>query len=247
MKLALISDIHSNRQALDAVLRHAREAGATQYVFLGDLVGYGGDPGWVVDRVIDYAGQGAVVVQGNHDYYTVNLAPDTMHGNARLALDWTREQLTPAQQRFLAELPLSRQLEDCLFVHANAFAPGGWAYILGRMEAMRSLQATQARYTFCGHMHEPMLYHLSGTGKAGDFSPAPGVDIPLLTHRQWLVIPGACGQPRDGNPAACYALFDHAASSLRFQRVPYDVDAAAATIRAAGLPERLAERLGQGQ
>jgi diadenosine tetraphosphatase ApaH/serine/threonine PP2A family protein phosphatase len=246
MKIALITDIHSNRQALEAVLQHAEASGATDYAFLGDLVGYGGDPGWVVDKVMDYVNRGAAAVQGNHDFYAVQIPPESMHGNARIALEWTREHLQPEQLKFLAELPTSMQRGECLYVHANAFAPTEWAYVVGRMEAMRSLQATTARYTFCGHMHEPKLYHLSGTGKAGDFVPEPGVEIPLLTHRQWLVIPGACGQPRDSNPAACYALFDPERSVLRFERVPYDVDSAAASIRAAGLPDRLAERLSEG-
>ena len=95
-----------------------------------------------------------------------------------------------------------------LFVHANAYAPAEWDYIQGRLEAVRSLHATPCHYTFCGHMHEPKLFHLSGTGKAGDFTPTPGVPIPVPPHRQWLVIPGSAGQPRDGNPAACYAIFD---------------------------------------
>ena len=112
---------------------------------------------------------------------------------------------------------------------------------------MRSLQATAARYTFCGHMHEPMLYHLSGTGKAGDFQPVAGIEIPLPSHRQWLVIPGSAGQPRDGDPRAMYALLDTAANTLAFQRVPYDHAAAARAIRATPLPANFAERLGKGQ
>jgi diadenosine tetraphosphatase ApaH/serine/threonine PP2A family protein phosphatase len=96
-------------------------------------------------------------------------------------------------------------------------------------------------------MHEPKLFHLSGTGKAGDFVPTPDVAIPLPPHRQWLVVPGSAGQPRDGNPAACYAMFHTGDQTLTFYRVPYDVETAAAKIRAAGLPERLAERLAHGQ
>jgi diadenosine tetraphosphatase ApaH/serine/threonine PP2A family protein phosphatase len=111
---------------------------------------------------------------------------------------------------------------------------------------VRSLQATEARYTFCGHMHEPKLFNLSGTGKAGDFVPTPGVAIPVPPHRQWLVIPGSAGQPRDGNPAACYAMLDEAAGALTFHRVPYDHETAGAKIRAADLPQRLASRLEDG-
>ncbi|WP_077036595.1 metallophosphoesterase [Pelomonas sp. KK5] len=246
-KMALITDVHANRQALEAVLEHARANGAREYAFLGDLVGYGSDPAWVVDTVAAYQAQGAVVIMGNHDEAALAGDSDVMHEDARQAQRWTHAHLSRSQLEFLASLPMSAQRGDCLFVHANAWAPKDWGYITGRIEAMRSLHATTARYTFCGHMHEPMLYHLSGTGKAGDFKPVPGVPIPLLSHRQWLVIPGSCGQPRDGNPAACYALFDPRSQELSFERVPYDAEAAAAGIRAAGLPERLADRLLVGQ
>jgi diadenosine tetraphosphatase ApaH/serine/threonine PP2A family protein phosphatase len=246
-KIALITDVHANRQALEAVLEHARMQGAEAHAFLGDLVGYGADPGWVLDTVAALVADGAAAVLGNHDEAVLKGSPAGMREDARAALDWTRERLTREQLDFLAALPLRQRRGDCLFVHANAYEPPGWDYIVGRMEAMRSLHATDAPYTFCGHMHEPKLYHLSGTGKAGDFTPEPGMEIPLLSHRQWLVIPGSCGQPRDGNPAACYALFDPVAGLLSFERVPYDIETAAARIRAAGLPERLAQRLAEGR
>jgi diadenosine tetraphosphatase ApaH/serine/threonine PP2A family protein phosphatase len=245
MMLALISDLHANREALAAVLEDARARGCQEFALLGDYVGYGGDPAWVIEQVRELVAGGAVAVMGNHDSAVAHGALPTMREDARIAVAWTRERLSAEQLRFLAELPMSITREDRLYVHANAFAPGDYAYIQGRLEAMRSLQATRARYTFCGHMHEPMLYHLSGTGKAGDFQPLPGIEIPLLSHRQWLVIPGSCGQPRDGNPAACYALFDTATQALRFCRVPYDVEAAAARILASGLPEAVAQRLAQ--
>ncbi|MDT8998256.1 metallophosphoesterase family protein [Paucibacter sp. APW11] len=247
MKIALISDLHSNREALAAVLEHAASHQVDRYALLGDFVGYGGDPAWVVEQVRALVAAGAVAVMGNHDSAVVLGAHSSMNEDAAAAVNWTRAQLNAEQLDFLKQLPMSVERDNCLFVHANAFDPAGYAYIQGRLEAMRSLHATQARYTFCGHMHEPMLYHLSGTGKAGEFTPQPGVPIPLMSNRQWLVIPGSCGQPRDGNPAACYALFDLDAGSLSFERVPYDHDAAAARIRAAGLPERLAQRLITGE
>ena len=247
MKIALITDIHANAQAFSAVLEHAQAQGVTDYALLGDFVGYGGDPAWVLDKVRELVSLGAVAVLGNHDAAVAKGAAPTMRDEARIAVEWTHSQLKPDQLAFLSQLPLTVTREDRLFVHANAFDPGGWGYVQGRLEAMRSLHATQSRFTFCGHMHEPMLYHLSGTGKAGEFTPTPDVSIPLLPNRQWLVIPGSCGQPRDGNPAACYAIFDGSKGELNFQRVPYDVEGAAASIRAAGLPERLATRLLTGE
>ncbi|MDM4764675.1 metallophosphoesterase family protein [Pelomonas sp. SE-A7] len=247
MKLALISDLHANREALEAVLDHATLQGADGHALLGDFVGYGGDPAWVLDRVMQLVEAGAAAVMGNHDSAVARGALPSMREDARAAIEWTRSQLGRHHLDFLQQLPMTQRRGELLFVHANAYDPGGYEYIQGRLEAIRSLHATDARYTFCGHMHEPMLFHLSGTGKAGEFTPQAGVAIPLLPNRQWLAIPGSCGQPRDGNPAACYAMFDTDQGELSFQRVAYDVDAAAARVRAAGLPESLAQRLLRGE
>jgi predicted phosphodiesterase len=247
MKIALISDLHANREAVEAVLDHARAQGAQRFVLLGDYVGYGADPGWVVDTVHALVRKGAIAVQGNHDLAVVRGVSAGMNPDAARVIGWTRERLNAEQLAFLADLPLQLHDGDRLYVHANAWAPARWEYIQGRSEAVRSLHATDSRYTFCGHMHEPKLYHVSGTGKAGDFVPTPGVPIPIPAHRQWLVIPGSAGQPRDGNPAACYALFDEGSSQLTYQRVPYDHDSAGAKILAAALPQRLALRLEEGQ
>jgi diadenosine tetraphosphatase ApaH/serine/threonine PP2A family protein phosphatase len=247
MKIALITDLHANREAVEAVLAHAQSQEAARYALLGDFVGYGADPGWVVDKVRELVAQGAAAVMGNHDQAVVQGPLPTMIPEARHAVEWTRAQLSGAQLDFLASLPMTAGGGDRLYVHANAYAPAEWGYITGRMEAVRSLQATSARYTFCGHMHEPRLYHLTGTGKTGDFVPMAGTPIPLSFQRRWLVIPGSTGQPRDGNPAACYALFETDSATLTFHRVPYDVAGASAKIRRAGLPPRLADRLHHGE
>lgn len=246
MTIALITDLHANREAVESVLEHAQAHGATEYVFLGDFVGYGADPAWVVDRVRRLVDEGAVAVCGNHDEAVVNGSHPGMRPEARYVIDWTRSQLDREQIEFLAKLPMAAQRDDRLYVHANAWDPEGWEYILSRSDAMRSLHATGAAYTFCGHVHEPRLYHMSPTGKAGEFVPTPGIPIPVPAHRQWLVIPGSAGQPRDGNPAACYALFDPRRQEVTFQRVPYDTSGAGAKIQAAGLPQRLAARLDEG-
>ena len=246
MKLALVTDLHANREAVSAVMAHADAQGAQRYAFLGDYVGYGADPAWVVDLLRDHVARGAIAVRGNHDEAVVMGPKSTMVPDARRVVDWTRQQLGADQLEFLALRPMSATDGDCLFVHANAYAPAAWDYIQGRAEAIRSLQATDRRFTFCGHVHDPMLFHLTATGKAGDFTPTPGVPIPLSPQRRWLAIPGSVGQPRDGNPAACYAMFDTASDALTFHRVAYDHETAAAKVRAAGLPEALAQRLIHG-
>lgn len=246
MKLALVADLHANREAVIAVMAHARDQGAERYAFLGDYVGYGADPAWAVDLVREHVARDAFAVLGNHDAAVVRGALPSMMSDARAVIEWTRARLDAEQLAFLAALPMSRSEYDTLFVHANAWAPGSWDYVQGRSDAVRSLQATGCRLTICGHVHVPMLYHLTATGKAGDFAPTPGVVIPLSEQRRWLVIPGSAGQPRDGNPAACYAMFDVAARTLTFHRVPYDHATAAAKMRAAGLPPALADRLTHG-
>lgn len=247
MKLAIITDPHANKESLSAVLAHADAAGARQFAFVGDLVGYGADPAWVLDCVCERVRSGAIAVMGNHDEAVAQGSHAGMQPDARYVVDWTRERLTPTQIDFLASLPLREERDGMLFVHANAWDPAGWGYIMGRTEAVRSMQATPCPYTFCGHVHDPQLYHLARTGKAGEFTPTPGVDIPLPSHRQWLVIPGSAGQPRDGNPAAAYALFDTSSQTLRFLRVPYDHETTGGKIREAALPQRLADRLAEGQ
>jgi diadenosine tetraphosphatase ApaH/serine/threonine PP2A family protein phosphatase len=246
MKIALITDLHANREAVEAVLEHAAAQGTQQYAFLGDFVGYGADPAWVVDRLRDHVARGAIVVLGNHDQAVARGASPTMRPDARYVIEWTRSRLDAAQLDFLGSLPLTHEQGELLFVHANAFEPAAWDYVQGRAEAVRSLHATRQRITVCGHMHEPALYHLSLAGKAGEFLPVPGEPIPLLPSRRWLVIPGSCGQPRDGNPAACYAAYDTESLDLRYWRVPYDHEGAAAKMREAGLPSSLADRLAHG-
>ena len=148
MKTALISDLHANRQAFEAVLDHARRHGAGHFALLGDYVGYGSDPGWVVDQVRALRAEGAVVVAGNHDLAVTQGPRPTMNDDARAAILWTRARLTDEQLAFLGALPMSEEEDDCLYVHANAFDPAGFAYVQGRLEAMRSLHATECRYTF---------------------------------------------------------------------------------------------------
>ncbi|MES2148530.1 MAG: metallophosphoesterase family protein [Pseudomonadota bacterium] len=243
MLLAILTDLHSNREAVEAVLEHATAQRADAFAFLGDLVGYGADPGWVVDTVMAHAARGAFVVMGNHDEATFQADRPNMAAAAREALNWTRSQLNPAQLAFLRALPLKRSIGDIELVHANAWSPATWDYIEGSMDAMRSMNATRAQVTFCGHMHTPALYHLTMTGKTGSFTPTTDEAIPLSRQRRWLVIPGAVGQPRDGNPAAAYALYDTDSWELRYFRVPYDAQVAADKICSAGLPPALAQRL----
>jgi diadenosine tetraphosphatase ApaH/serine/threonine PP2A family protein phosphatase len=245
--LALLADLHSNLEAVTACLAHARSHGATTYAFLGDLVGYGADPGPVLELVQAHAAEGAAVVRGNHDTAVFEGASPYMDPLAREAIAWTREQLTPEQHEFLAGLPLTLRDGGALFVHASAAAPERWTYVVDPLTAENSVLAARATWVFCGHVHEQVLYFTGASGRPLPFRPVAGAVIPVPPHRQWLAIVGSAGQPRDGNPRACYALADLERGRLTFHRVPYDVRAAAAKIRAAGLPPRLADRLARGE
>jgi diadenosine tetraphosphatase ApaH/serine/threonine PP2A family protein phosphatase len=243
--IALLADIHGNREAMAACLADAKRKAAERYVFLGDLVGYGADPGWVIDRAMEYVARGAVAVLGNHDAAAAGRQV-AMNETAAAAIAWTRAKLDAAQRDFLEKLPLSVEDGERLYVHASADEPARWHYVLDAYRARKSFEATPARQTFCGHVHSPALYLLSQTDKLFGFRPTAGVAIPLLGNRRFLAVLGAVGQPRDHNPAACYALLDEARNMLTYVRVPYDVASAARKIRDAGLPAVLATRLEQG-
>jgi len=248
MLIALLTDVHANREALIACLSDAERAGAQRHLFLGDIVGYGADPGFAVDTVRDLVESGtALAVQGNHDA-AVGL-PDAllrMNGTARAAIVWTRGRLDAGQRAFLAALPLTHRDGTRLYTHANAWSPGGGAYIEDPSDARRSLLATDAQATFVGHLHVPGLFGMGEDGEVDEFDPPLGARLRLADGRRWLARLGAVGQPRDGDPRAAYALLDEAAGVLTFRRVPYDVERAARRVREAGLPESLAARLLRG-
>jgi len=244
--IAFLTDIHGNREALEACLAHAEGFSIDRYVFLGDLVGYGADPGFVVDTVQSFASRGAIVLLGNHDSAAIG-NPANMNNDAALAIEWTRGQLTTGQREFLATLPLTAEDTDRFYVHASAAAPSSWDYVLDERGASRCLMATEAAVTFCGHTHLPALFFMTAAAKIGSFDPDAGVAMPLNPQRRWVAVIGAVGQPRDRNPAACYALYDDGPRTLTYVRVPYDVDSAAQKIRDAGLPPFLAARLAWGR
>ncbi len=158
----------------------------------------------------------------------------------------TRERLDADVFVFLRGLPLTHEDGGVLHVRANAYAPARRASPRSRVGLGRRLAATDASLTVRGHVHEPMLWTMSGVAKLGEFVPVPGTAIPIPGHRRWLAMSGSVGQPRDGDPAACWALFDATARTLCRHRVPCDHAGAARRIREAGLPERFAARLETG-
>lgn len=246
MKIAVLADIHGNLEALRACLAHAEREGAEMHAFLGDLVGYGADPVACLGLLADHAARGALLVRGNHDDAALGGLCEDMNFVAREATYWTRAQLGSGERDFLASLPYAARRDDLLFVHAGVDAPGKWDYITSNLRAARCMNAAQASVTFAGHVHHPALYFAAGSG-VQHFLPVAGAPIPLAGRRRWLAIAGSVGQPRDGNNAAAYALYDEEKRMLKYFRVPYDHMTAARKILAAGLPERLALRLQKGE
>jgi diadenosine tetraphosphatase ApaH/serine/threonine PP2A family protein phosphatase len=246
VRLAFFADIHANRQAFAACLDAARANGAERFICLGDYVGYGADPEWTVETMTGLVEQGALAVRGNHDT-AVGSSAESMNAEAQAAIEWTRGRLSAPERKFLSELPLTREEDDRLYVHSDASQPAKWRYVRSAADAGRSLIATDAHITVCGHIHRPALYSMSVTGKMTSFIPISGVKVQLLPGRRWLAVLGSVGQPRDGDPAACFAMFDTASREITYCRVPYDVDAAAARIRENGLPPSLADRLFVGR
>jgi diadenosine tetraphosphatase ApaH/serine/threonine PP2A family protein phosphatase len=246
MRVALLSDIHANREAFEACLTDAARRGAARFVILGDLVGYGADPGWVVGKARELAAGGAVILRGNHDEAAAD-GVSGMTSDAATAAAWTRGALGEADRAFLRALPLEAEEEDRLYVHADPVDPARWHYLRDAEDARRGLDAVAARVVVCGHVHVPALYGLTAAAKLVSFRPVPDVPVPLTRPRRWLAVLGAVGQPRDGDPAAAWSLLDTGANTLTLHRVPYDAAAAADKIRDAGLPEALATRLLRGR
>ncbi|MEJ1160759.1 metallophosphoesterase family protein [Prosthecomicrobium sp. N25] len=246
MRIGLLSDIHANREAFDACLEAVDEATCDRLVVLGDLVGYGPDPVYVLDRVRELAHRGALVVRGNHDDYAVQPRRG-MSERAKEAIDWTHARLDADAKAYLAALPLTIEDEDRLYVHASAADPANWTYVDDEDAAAASFAATRARLILCGHTHVPSLYHSLAGRRPQYFRPLPNRPIPLSATRRYLLVLGAVGQPRDRNPNACWGLLDTREKTVAVMRQPYDVETTMRKINDAGLPEWLARRLAEGR
>jgi diadenosine tetraphosphatase ApaH/serine/threonine PP2A family protein phosphatase len=240
--IAVISDIHANLEALEAVLADAARENAKRVICLGDVVGYGADPNACVERVHEKA---AVTVVGNHDAAILNEhGADNFNHVARAAILWTREQLTPENTEFLRRLPVEHVEGGARFVHSSPDSPLDWNYVLTESDARAAFDPFEEAICFIGHSHVPARVLLE-PGGAIEVVHEPDFQVP--EGGRALVNVGSVGQPRDGNPQASYALFDEATRRVFAKRVDYDRVAAAAKIIDAGLPEVLARRLALGR
>lgn len=246
MKLAILTDIHANREAFAAVLDDAAQRGADRLALLGDFVGYGPDPAWCCETAARLVGEGAIAVKGNHDSAACG-RDEGMSSLAGRAMDWTRKQLADSHRAFLAGLPLTATEGETLFVHASASHPEAWSYVTSDTRAAPSFRAVTARLILCGHTHRPLLASADRSGMVREQAFRQNLAIPLIRSRRWLAVVGAVGQPRDGVAQAGWAMLDTTRDELTFRRTAYDTVRTAAKVRAAGLPEELALRLLKGK
>ncbi len=250
MKVLILSDIHANEEALDAVLTEAPREDYDQLFVLGDLVGYGASPNEVVARVFALAPD--LLIRGNHDKVASGVEePDTFNEVAAAAARWTLETLTDDNRARVAKLPIGPAFagEEIEICHGTPFDED--VYVFDRSDAMRALSAARRRVCFFGHTHQQIVFELHPPSALEVIVPELGDADPTVVRledeRRYLINPGSVGQPRDGDPRASYGVLDTVNHTVALHRVPYRVDLAQEKIVAAGLPTPLARRLGVGR
>jgi diadenosine tetraphosphatase ApaH/serine/threonine PP2A family protein phosphatase len=242
MRVAVVSDIHGNLHALEAVLAALEQEAPDELWCLGDLVGYGARPNECCAAIEARAG---ICLVGNHDLAvrgTIDLAE--FSGDAGAAARWTRDVLSAEALAYLNSLEPRGKRADVALFHGSARDPV-WEYVLSDAVALATLEVTEEPVVLVGHSHAALHVQLSDDGFISALSPG-GTELDLRTGRV-LINPGSVGQPRDGDPRAAYLLLDLDARTASFRRVAYDVERTQAEIREAGLPELLAARLAIGQ
>ena len=240
MRIALFGDIHANLEALEAVLEDASQQGATDYVCMGDVVGYNADPAACLEKV---RAMNCPTVKGNHDEdASGSHSLETMNPIAATALEWTREQLSTEQRLWLARLRMVRQVSDFTVVHSTLDQPANWNYVTNRFDAMSNFSYQFTQICFHGHTHVPRVYM-----KTDKVQEVLADSIAIEDTAKYFINVGSVGQPRDGDWRACYALYDLDHNMIVFRLVEYDIATAQRKIIAAGLPAMLAERIQEGR
>lgn len=247
MRAAVLSDIHSNRQALEAVLATVDEAGVEEIWCLGDMVGYGADPNACTTIVRERC---STVLVGNHDLALLGaLDISTFSDAAAAAVQWTRGEASEETFEYLASLEPTASQSGVGLSHASPRDPV-WEYVLATDQAEAGLDAQEERVGLIGHSHIALFFVRAENGGRRGYTQGAqatdGAEIEIADG-EWLLNPGSVGQPRDGDPRAAWLELDTEQWLARYHRVPYDIEAAASAIRAAGLPNVLAERLGVGR
>lgn len=240
MRIALFGDIHANLEALEAVLQDAAKEGCTDYVCMGDIVGYNADPVACLEKVRE---MGCPVVKGNHDEDASGThSLESMNPVAASALEWTRAQLSTEQRDWLRNLRMVRQVENFTVVHSTLDQPQAWNYVTNKFDAMSNFSYQFTSLCFHGHTHVPRIF-----ARNSRVTEVEADTVVLEPGTKYFINTGSVGQPRDGDWRACYLSYDIPSSLVRIHRVEYDFAATQEKIRAAGLPGSLAERLAEGR
>lgn len=237
MRYAILADIHGNLEAFQAVLQHAEGQGALAEIWcLGDIVGYGPDPGPCLETLRRYP---HAAVAGNHDWAAADkVSHQDFNPEAAAAVRWAGRQLGGEDIRYLEDLPLQVVRGDFTLVHGSPRHPI-WEYLLSAVEAAESFPRFTTPYCLVGHSHMPLLFR---EGQSPELLPSS-----LALGKERVIInPGGVGQPRDGDPRASYAIYDSESRTLRHYRVPYDLERTQHKMLELGLPLKLAVRLALG-
>ncbi len=243
MRVAIATDIHGNRHAFEAVIDAAERDGAEELWCLGDLVGYGGDPDASVALARRHC---SVCLAGNHDLAVVDvLSLEEFSRGAALAATWTRDVISPETREFLLSLKPEGSAQGVGLFHASPRDPI-WEYVLSGLTAELCFDATDFRVSLIGHSHVALSFDRQEGSPATGTTRKEGTELDIATG-QWLINPGSTGQPRDGDPRAAWLLLDTDRWTASYRRAEYDIAGAQAAIRAANLPDSLAERLQHGQ
>jgi predicted phosphodiesterase len=240
MKFAIIADIHANLEAFEVVLEDIKNQNCTHIACLGDVVGYNANPKECLDIV---RSMNIPCVKGNHDEYCSSEEHlEGFNPAAAEAVNWTRKQLTDEDRQWLRDLRYTRMVTSFTIVHATLDGPQRWGYVFDKLAAAASFTYQNTAICFFGHTHVPVAFMRDNMVRGGTYS-----KFKAEPGKKYFVNVGAVGQPRDGNPKAAYVVYDIYEGTIELRRLDYDIPKAQAKIRAAGLPERLAERLDYGK
>lgn len=236
MRIAILSDIHGNLEALNAAMDYIAQNDIDVTYCLGDVVGYGPNPNECVEIIKEKCNK---VVIGNHDHAVLGLtSTEYFNDFAKISTYWTSNILTDENRQFLNSLQFTEVIGDILLVHSTPSNPPMWHYILSEIDARHELSHFEQKICFIGHSHFPIIFYLNG------FSRKP--KMILENDERYIVNVGSVGQPRDGNPKSCLCVYNDNLNEIEYIRVNYDMDKTREKIVSAGLPVFLADRLIKG-
>jgi predicted phosphodiesterase len=241
MHYAVVSDVHANLEALEAVLADLEQKHITDILFLGDATGYGPNPNECIDILGKRCG---ILLAGNHDWGVVGLTDITFFNeNARRAIEWTRDVITEKNSELLKMLPAKSELErkDMLLVHSTPKEPGEWHYLLTLWDAEINFHYFENRFCFLGHSHQPFIIERVPSGELITYKE----EARIRDGSRYIINAGSVGQPRDGDPRASYAVIDN--EKIAVERVSYDIKRVQEKMKRESLPLPLIERLSAGR